>query len=186
MFDIRYLALLVRYSAVLIGFSALFAAAIFAYDADTALITAKGPTGPFIISIELIIAHFFCLIIYIVIIPGIGFITRGRGVTVHRRECGKAFNNDPERRVDVTWDSKARVERPVQIRVLTNNSPGILAHVSQTFSALNINISEANCRAGEDGRACNVFTFTVSDLAQLKNVVRALQKVTGVVQVDRV
>ena len=122
-------------------------------------------------------------------LPGdaiIGFITRGRGVTVHRRECPKAFNNDPERRVDVSWDAKARIERPVQIRVLTTNKPGILATVSQTFSALNINISEANCRAGEDGRACNVFTFTVSDLIQLKNVVRALQRVSGVVQVDRV
>jgi guanosine-3',5'-bis(diphosphate) 3'-pyrophosphohydrolase len=122
-------------------------------------------------------------------LPGdaiIGFITRGRGVTVHRRECPKAFNNDPERRVDVSWDAKARIERPVQVRVLTTNKPGILATVSQTFSALNINISEANCRAGEDGRACNVFTFTVSDLIQLKNVVRALQRVSGVVQVDRV
>ena len=71
-------------------------------------------------------------------LPGdaiIGFITRGRGVTVHRRECKKAFDTDPERRVDVTWDSKAKINRPVQLCVTTANKPGILATVSQTFSA---------------------------------------------------
>ncbi len=122
-------------------------------------------------------------------LPGdaiIGFITRGRGVTIHRRECTKAFDTDPERRIDVTWDAKAKINRPVQLKVMTTNKPGILATVSQTFSAQRINISEANCRAGDDGRACNVFTFHVGDLNQLKNVMRALQKVSGVVEVERV
>ncbi|HEY3235439.1 MAG TPA: bifunctional (p)ppGpp synthetase/guanosine-3',5'-bis(diphosphate) 3'-pyrophosphohydrolase [Polyangiaceae bacterium] len=122
-------------------------------------------------------------------LPGdaiIGFITRGRGVTIHRRECGKAFDTDPERRVEVSWDSGARVNRSVQLRVTTANSPGILATVSQTFSAQSINISEANCRADDDGRARNVFTFQVSDLSQLKTVMRALSKLDGVVEVARV
>jgi GTP pyrophosphokinase len=123
-------------------------------------------------------------------LPGdniIGFITRGRGVTIHRRECQKAFDNtDPERRIDVSWDTKAKINRPVQIKVTTANKPGILANVSQTFSAQKINISEANCRAQDDGRAQNVFTFFVSDLNQLKNVMKALAKVQGVVNVERV
>jgi len=122
-------------------------------------------------------------------LPGdaiIGFITRGRGVTIHRRECQKAFDTDPERRVDVQWDTKAKINRPVQICVTTANKPGILAVVSQTFSAQSINISEANCRAGDDGRARNVFTFHCSDLTQLKSVMKALQKVTGVVEVSRI
>jgi GTP pyrophosphokinase len=121
-------------------------------------------------------------------LPGdaiIGFITRGRGVTIHRRECQKAFDTDPERRVDVTWDTDSKINRPVQLKVVTLNRPGILAHVSQAFSTQKINISEANCRAGDDGRACNVFTFPVSDLGQLKNVMRALSKVKGVVGVER-
>ena len=116
-------------------------------------------------------------------LPGdgiIGFITRGRGVAVHRRECKKALDMDPERRVDVAWDSKAKINRPVQICVTTTNKPGILATVSQTFSAQSINISEANCRAGEDGHARNVFTFHCSDLAQLKGVMKALSRVSGV------
>ena len=68
---------------------------------------------------------------------------------------------------------------------MTANRPGILATVGHTFSEQGINISEANCRAGDDGRAVNVFTFTCSDLNQLKNVMRALQKVQGVVAVER-
>jgi GTP diphosphokinase / guanosine-3',5'-bis(diphosphate) 3'-diphosphatase len=122
-------------------------------------------------------------------LPGdqiIGFITRGRGVTVHRRGCSKAFDTDPERRVEISWDSKAKINRPVQLRITTANRPGILATVGQTFSGQGINISEANCRAGEDGRAVNIFTFDCSDLSQLKSVMRALQKVEGVVGVDRV
>jgi guanosine-3',5'-bis(diphosphate) 3'-pyrophosphohydrolase len=122
-------------------------------------------------------------------LPGdaiIGFITRGRGVTVHRRECPKAFDTDPERRIEVSWDSKAKINRPVQLKVTTANKPGILANVSQTFSAQKINISEANCRAQDDGRACNIFTFHVADLSQLKNVMKALTKVSGVVNVERV
>jgi GTP pyrophosphokinase len=121
-------------------------------------------------------------------LPGddiLGFITRGRGVTIHRRGCQKAFDTDPERRVEIAWDSKAKINRSVQLRVVTANRPGILATVGHTFSAQGINISEANCRASDDGRAVNVFTFNCSDLNQLKSVMRALQKVQGVVAVER-
>jgi GTP pyrophosphokinase len=116
----------------------------------------------------------------------IGFITRGRGVTVHRRECVKAFDSDPERRVEVSWGTHSKITRPVSLRVRTENEPGILANVTQAFSAQHINISEANCRASKDGLACNVFTFMADDLTQLKALMRELDKVRGVVQVERV
>ncbi len=121
-------------------------------------------------------------------LPGddiLGFITRGRGVTIHRRGCPKAFDTDPERRVEITWDSKARINRSVQLRIVAANLPGILASVGQTFMAQGINISEANCRAGDDGRAVNLFSFVCQDLQQLKSVMKALQKVKGVVAVER-
>ncbi len=116
----------------------------------------------------------------------IGFITRGRGVTAHRRECVKAFDSDPERRVEVSWGTHSKITRPVSLRVRTENEPGILANVTQAFSAQHINISEANCRASKDGLACNVFTFMADDLTQLKALMRELDKVRGVVQVERV
>jgi len=122
-------------------------------------------------------------------LPGdeiVGFITRGRGVTVHRRGCDKAFEADPERRVEITWDSKAKINRPVQLKVVTANRPGILATVGSTFHGLNVNITEANCRADQEGRAVNMFTFEIGDVNQLKGVMRALTKVQGVVSVERV
>ncbi|MEO8801469.1 MAG: TGS domain-containing protein, partial [Polyangiaceae bacterium] len=121
-------------------------------------------------------------------LPGddiLGFITRGRGITIHRRGCAKAFDTDPARRVEISWDSKAKINRNVQLKITTANRPGILATVGSTFSAQGINISEANCRAGDDGRAINVFTFPCGDLGQLKTVMKALAKVEGVVSVDR-
>jgi GTP pyrophosphokinase len=122
-------------------------------------------------------------------LPGdeiVGFITRGRGVTVHRRGCPKAFESDPERRVEIGWDSKAKINRPVQLKVVTANRPGILANVGSTFHGLNVNITEANCRADADGRAINMFTFEIGDVNQLKGVMKALTKVQGVVSVERV
>lgn len=118
--------------------------------------------------------------------PIIGFITRGRGATVHRRECKKAFDTDPERRIDVMWDTRAKVNRPVSISVITNNKPGILATISQTLSSQRVNISQANCRAEDDGRAHNTFTFQCTDVTQLKSVIKALGKLNGVVSVSRV
>ena len=70
--------------------------------------------------------------------------------------------------------------------VITNNRPGILAHISQTLSAQRVNISEANCRSQSEGRAENTFTFHCSDLGQLKSVVKAVGKLSGVVSVSRV
>jgi GTP pyrophosphokinase len=122
-------------------------------------------------------------------LPGdeiVGFITRGRGITVHRRGCTKGLDLDPERRVKVEWESGAKVARPVCLRVLTANRPGILAEVGQTFSKCGINIEEANCRAAESDRATNLFSFTITDLGALKAVIRALQKVKGVLSVERV
>ena len=121
-------------------------------------------------------------------LPGdeiIGFITRGRGITVHRRNCAKAFDTDPERRVEISWDARAKINRPVSVKVMTANRPGILATVGHTFHEQGINISEATCRAGDDGRAMNTFTFLCSDLAQLKNVIRQLQRIPGVMAVER-
>jgi GTP pyrophosphokinase len=121
-------------------------------------------------------------------LPGdeiVGFMTRGRGITVHRRNCVKAFEADPERRVEISWDPKAKVNRPVKLSVTTANRPGILATVGQSFHGQGINISEATCRAGQDGRASNTFTFLCADLVQLKLVMKDLKTIDGVLEVER-
>ncbi len=122
-------------------------------------------------------------------LPGdeiVGFISRGRGVSVHRRSCERGMEVDPERKVTVSWDSGAKINRPVCLRVITANRPGILAEVSSTFQRSGVNIEEAVCRAAEADRATNLFNFTTSDLSTLKSLIRALQKVKGVVSVERV
>ncbi|MBK8171337.1 MAG: bifunctional (p)ppGpp synthetase/guanosine-3',5'-bis(diphosphate) 3'-pyrophosphohydrolase [Sandaracinaceae bacterium] len=115
-----------------------------------------------------------------------GWITRGRGVTIHRRECRKAMELDPERRIAVSWSTGSKVDRPVSLRVVTANRPGILARVSAEFTERGVNISEANCRTGDDGRAVNLFQFAVSDVARLRLLMRSLQKIDGVYEVVRV
>ena len=117
--------------------------------------------------------------------PIVGFITRGRGVTVHTLGCSKAVDQDPDRRVQVEWDGRLKQPRPVSVQVVSADKPGILASLSQSFNDLGVNISQANCRSMDDHKAINTFTFAVQDLDQLKTVMRALQKVSGVFQVSR-
>jgi GTP pyrophosphokinase len=122
-------------------------------------------------------------------LPGdaiIGFITRGRGVAVHRRDCLKVFNTtDPERRVAVNWSSHTTINRPVSLKILTKNTPGILANVTQVFSTQKINLSEVNCHASDDGSAENTFTFLARDVSQVRNLMKSISRVGGVVSVER-
>ena len=78
------------------------------------------------------------------------------------------------------------MELPVSLKVTTNNSPGILAKVSSVFTENGLNISEAICRTQDDGRAVNLFQFTVDDLNRLRTVMRGIAKITGVQDVERV
>ena len=122
-------------------------------------------------------------------VPGdsiVGFITRGRGVTVHTGNCDKAKATDPERKVDVAWDVRGDFRRPVTLRVLTADRPGLLADMSQIFSKKGVNISQANCRATGDDRAVNTFEVTITNLKQLTDLMRNIEKLTGVFSVERV
>ncbi|HVG58692.1 MAG TPA: bifunctional (p)ppGpp synthetase/guanosine-3',5'-bis(diphosphate) 3'-pyrophosphohydrolase, partial [Hyalangium sp.] len=118
--------------------------------------------------------------------PIVGFITRGRGVTVHTDKCEKALATDPDRRVDVSWDVRGDFKRPVTLRVLTADRPGLLADISNTFSKKGVNISQANCRATGDDRAVNTFEVTISDLKQLTDLMRAIERLNGVHSVERI
>jgi GTP diphosphokinase / guanosine-3',5'-bis(diphosphate) 3'-diphosphatase len=118
--------------------------------------------------------------------PIVGFITRGRGVTVHRRDCDKGLDLDPDRRIDVEWDGNGSAHHEVAIQILCADKPGLLAHISQSFTDQGVNISQAHCRATEDGRAVNTFHAQVKDLDQLKSVIRSLSRIKGVFSVDRV
>jgi GTP diphosphokinase / guanosine-3',5'-bis(diphosphate) 3'-diphosphatase len=117
--------------------------------------------------------------------PVIGFITRGRGLTIHRRNCLKIMELDSERRINVSWDNSSTLLRPISIRVVTDDRGGMLADISAVFTRMNINISEANCKTFGDGQAINTFKCSVADLDQLKKVMKMLESIKGVHSVER-
>ena len=115
----------------------------------------------------------------------IGFITRGRGVTIHQASCSKAQTLDPERRVDVKWDPKTTMPRPVSIRVTTTDRAGILSTITNVFLTNNINLKSAHSYAVTTDRAVHIFIFDVKDVNQLKSISRALENTRGVYTVER-
>ena len=121
-------------------------------------------------------------------VPGdaiVGFISRGHGVVIHTRDCPKALELDPARRLDVAWDEESKTLRPVAVQVTCTDRPGLLAAISKTFTEQGVNISQAKCRTTEDGRAVNTFQVTVGHLEQLKTVLRSLGSIQGVVSATR-
>ncbi len=117
--------------------------------------------------------------------PIVAFISRGRGVIVHTRQCPKAFNLDPARGVEVSWDEETRLLRPVAVEVVSEDKPGILAALSKCFMEHGVNIVQAKCRATEDNRGLNTFQVTVNHVDQLKKVLRAIQGIDGVLTAER-
>jgi len=122
-------------------------------------------------------------------LPGeriLGFITRGRGVTVHSIDCPRVLESDPQRRVEVVWDDGARAAlRPVTVEVTCVDEPGLLAAMSKAISGAGVNISKAQVKSVPDKHAVNTFEVMVGDATQLNRVIRALSKVRGVTRVAR-
>lgn len=124
-------------------------------------------------------------------IPGdviIGFISRGRGITVHRTDCRKAFEFDQDRRVDVQWNAGATesAERLVKIQIFSQDMPGLLKLMSEAFALQGMNIQNANVRTTRDQKALATFEVSVKNTKQLTQVILELQKIKGVLGVSRV
>ena len=116
-----------------------------------------------------------------------GFITRGRGVTVHAQDCPKVLETDPQRRIDVQWDNgKGGMPRAVKIEVTCVDRPGLLAAMSKAISSTGINIARAQVHAMGDHKAQNTFELMVGNMDELNSVMRNLGRVRGVMKVHRV
>jgi GTP diphosphokinase / guanosine-3',5'-bis(diphosphate) 3'-diphosphatase len=124
-------------------------------------------------------------------IPGdaiTGFISRGKGIIIHRSSCNKVFENDQIRRVDVSWTSKTASdgqERQVKLEVIAQDVQGLLKLMSESFATQGINIDSAQIRTTRDKKAICVFEVSVKDVAQLSNAILGLQKIKGVINVQR-
>jgi len=118
-----------------------------------------------------------------------GFISRGRGITIHKSDCQKIFSFDHSREVDVDWTANTTpdgVSRIVRIRVISNDTPGLLKSMSEAFASLGMNIHNAQVRVMKDMRAVCLFDVTVKDTKQLNDAIHALQKIKGILGVSRV
>jgi GTP pyrophosphokinase len=121
-------------------------------------------------------------------LPGdqvVGYITRGRGVTIHLTNCSSILNSDAQRRVDVEWDLKKDYSHPVRIRVISSNRKGLLADISSSLSSNGVNIVNAQVSTTERDRAVSTFEVEIRGIKHLQQVNRSLEKIKGVLQVKR-
>ncbi|WP_413578336.1 RelA/SpoT family protein [Bdellovibrio sp. HCB290] len=121
--------------------------------------------------------------------PIVGFISRGRGITIHRSDCSKAFEFDQLRKVDVTWNVKAAgdgQERIVRLKIISQDNPGLLKSMSEAFAQQGINIQSAQIRTTKDKKAVCNFEVSVKDAVQLNQAIYEIQKIKGIIGVTRV
>jgi GTP pyrophosphokinase len=120
----------------------------------------------------------------------IGYITRGKGIAVHRANCSNALNLmiNSERIIDVDWviETEGTTTYPVKISVITENRQGVLADLTQAVSNIKTNIRESYARVSEEGRGIIGFTTDIYDAKHLDRVMKAIRNVPGVVNVERV
>ncbi len=121
-------------------------------------------------------------------LPGdkvIGFITRGRGVTIHAADCPNTLDDDPNRRVEVEWDSTKEYSYPVRIRVFSEDKKGLLAEISSSMSSNEANITNARVDTTDERKAIGTFEVEIRDLTHLKRVIKDLERIKGVSRVER-
>jgi GTP pyrophosphokinase len=118
----------------------------------------------------------------------VGYITRGKGVSVHSASCPNVVNLlfDPERRIDVEWDSgQDALPYTVRLKISVEDRRGILADVSSRIADIDTNIKDVEATVGLDHRGSIRMTVEISDLKHLERVMKSIQKVEGVLAVER-
>jgi GTP diphosphokinase / guanosine-3',5'-bis(diphosphate) 3'-diphosphatase len=123
-------------------------------------------------------------------VPGekiVGYITRGRGVSVHSESCPNVRNllYDPERRIDVAWASEKRAAYAIELEVVTEDRPGLLADVTQAIAGEGSNIRRIEARVGEMRQGYVSVSLETSDLKQLEKILGRIRSISGVRDVIR-
>ena len=127
-------------------------------------------------------------------IPGdeiIGFVTRGRGVTIHRTDCVNIIHmdeNDRIRLIDAEWQSEDIAKDQLftaEINVYANNRTGLLVDVSRLFTERKIDIASINVRTSKQGTATISITFDVHSSEELDQMIAKLRQVESVLDIER-
>ena len=122
--------------------------------------------------------------------PIVGYITRGKGVSVHAQSCPNVQNllYDPERRIAVEWDQAKAGGEPaydVRLNVEVEDRPGLLAAITAVLAGMNADIRNAEVRTFDDQTAAVELVLRIQDLKHLDKVVRSVRGVAGVIDVER-
>jgi len=123
-------------------------------------------------------------------VPGekiLGYITRGRGVSVHSESCPNVKNllYDPERQIAVAWAGEKTTTYAIELEVLAEDRPGLLADLTQTIAGEGSNIRRIEARADEGRKGYISVSLETSDLKHLEKILAKLKAVSGVRQVIR-
>jgi GTP diphosphokinase / guanosine-3',5'-bis(diphosphate) 3'-diphosphatase len=122
-------------------------------------------------------------------VPGddvIGYITRGRGISIHRTDCPNVLNlsEHPERRVEIEWEAESSERFYVRIIVDGNDRRGLLSDIATAISSTGTNIQSAEIKSKEGGMIGS-FVVEVQDLNHLKKVMKYIRRVNGVMSAER-
>jgi len=118
----------------------------------------------------------------------VGYITRGKGVSVHAATCRNVVNLmfAPERRIDVEWDGQAdQAPYVVKLTMRVEDRKGMLAEISSKVSNINTNITNMEAHAGPDSQARIEMTVEIRDVKHLDKVIKSIKRVEGVLGVER-
>ncbi|MBW2116345.1 MAG: bifunctional (p)ppGpp synthetase/guanosine-3',5'-bis(diphosphate) 3'-pyrophosphohydrolase [Deltaproteobacteria bacterium] len=121
-------------------------------------------------------------------LPGesvIGFITRGRGITIHHHDCRHVLSADPERLVEVSWEPSKEDVYTAKLRVTSVERKGILADITSVITQKDANIIEADVKTTLDQKGIAIFAIEVEDYKQLQDIINAIKKVKSVLVVER-
>jgi len=119
--------------------------------------------------------------------PIVGFVTRGRGVSVHRASCkslGELLARHPERAIETAWGERAAAAFPVDVTVQAHDRQGLLRDISEVFSREGINVTAVNTLSRQ-GTATMQFTVEVGDVGHLERALAQIGEVKGVTAARR-
>ena len=125
-------------------------------------------------------------------VPGdeiIGFITKGRGISVHRCDCSNITSlpeNEKARFIDVEWeDLKVGKSYNADICIIGNDRKGMLSDISRVCEDMDIHLSGVNAKSGKDGSLTMTITLSISSTQEMQKVLRNLRNIEGVLHVYR-
>ena len=117
--------------------------------------------------------------------PIVGFITRGRGITIHTKSCARVDEAEESRRVYVEWNSAYAFRHPVSVRVITHDRPGTLSRITNNIHGHGINIKSAIAKSLPDMKGSFLFEIEVKDYSEYLKVVSIIESMEEIISVTR-